>query len=85
MGRDQEGPAGELILDDERYSFEVRRKDGNYKWLLIPDQIHGFDHYKKMQPLHKDKELATDAELKTKECQKLIGEWLFAGAFAPSS
>ncbi|KAM5349479.1 hypothetical protein ACJ41O_005984 [Fusarium nematophilum] len=85
VGRDEPGPKRELILDDERYSFEVQRGNGSYKWLLIPDQIHGFDHYKQMQPLHRDNELAMDAAPKTKESQRLIAEWLIAGPFGPSS
>lgn len=31
VGSIQEGPVGELILNDERYCFEVRREDGSYK------------------------------------------------------
>ncbi|KAI6758219.1 hypothetical protein HG530_010459 [Fusarium avenaceum] len=82
VGRSQTGPEGKLILDDEKFSWEVKTKDGSYRWLLIPDQIHGYDHYEKMKILHRDSRLSKDAELKTKEAQKLIGEWLFKGPFA---
>ncbi|CAJ0546653.1 Ff.00g012800.m01.CDS01 [Fusarium sp. VM40] len=82
VGRSQTGPEGKLILDDERFSYEVKTEDGSYRWLLIPDQIHGYDHYQKMKILHRDSRLSKDAELKTKEAQKLIGEWLFKGPFA---
>ncbi|CEI62366.1 unnamed protein product [Fusarium venenatum] len=82
VGRSHVGPPGKLILDDEKFSFEVKKHDGNYRWLLIPDQIHGYDHYDSLQLLHGDKELSKDAELKTREAQKLIGRWLFEGPFA---
>lgn len=82
VGRSDVGPRGKLILDDERFSFEVKKDGKNYRWLLVPDQIHGYDHYDSLELLHGDKELSLDAELKTKEAQKLIGEWLFEGPFA---
>ncbi|KAF4966873.1 hypothetical protein FSARC_5486 [Fusarium sarcochroum] len=82
VGRSHTGQEGKLILDDERFSFEAKTEDGNYRWLLIPDQIHGYDHYHQLEMLHRDSTLAKDAELKTKEAQKLIGEWLFEGPFA---
>ncbi|PTD06435.1 hypothetical protein FCULG_00006289 [Fusarium culmorum] len=82
VGRSCVGPPGKLILDDEKFSFGLKNHDVNYRWLLIPDQIHGYDHYDSMELLHGDKELSKDAELKTKEAQNLIGEWLFEGPFA---
>ncbi|QPC71197.1 hypothetical protein HYE68_001949 [Fusarium pseudograminearum] len=82
VGRSRVGPPGNLILDDEKFSFGMKNHDVNYRWLLIPDQIHGYDHYDSMEMLHGDKELSKDAELKTKEAQRLIGEWLFEGPFA---
>jgi acetyl esterase/lipase len=82
VGKSQTGPEGNLILDDERFSYEVKTEDRSYRWLLIPDQIHGYDHYEKMKILHRDSRLSKDAELKMKEAQKLIGEWLFKGPFA---
>ncbi|KAM0239568.1 hypothetical protein ACHAP5_008214 [Fusarium lateritium] len=82
VGKSQVGPEGKLILDDEKFSYKVKTKDGSYRWLLIPDQIHGYDHYEKMKILHWDSKLSKDAELKTYEAQRLIGEWLFKGPFA---
>ncbi|KAF4443967.1 hypothetical protein F53441_11285 [Fusarium austroafricanum] len=82
VGQKEPGPVGQLILDDERFSFEVKTEHRNIRWLLIPDQIHGFDHYQEMKLLHGDKKLCEDAELKMKEAQKLIGKWLFEGPFA---
>ncbi|KAI1013758.1 hypothetical protein LB503_010585 [Fusarium chuoi] len=82
VGREAIGPKGELILDDERYSFETKTKEGSYRWLLIPDQIHAYDKYENLILLHGDKQLSKDAELKLVEAQKLIGKWLFEGPFA---
>ncbi|RSL58374.1 hypothetical protein CEP54_007800 [Fusarium duplospermum] len=81
VGKDEPGPVGELILDDERYCFEVSREDSSYKWLLIPDQVHSFDHHKQMESIHRDKAHALDAGPKAKQSQKLIAEWLFSGPF----
>ncbi|KAF4984574.1 hypothetical protein FZEAL_250 [Fusarium zealandicum] len=64
VGRDQPGRAGELILDDERYHFDV--SEGGCR---------------QMRALHRDSEHEKDAEPKTRECQRMIAEWLFAGAF----
>ncbi|KAK7422697.1 hypothetical protein QQX98_001485 [Neonectria punicea] len=70
---------GELILTDERYHWEVKGGEGSeswsYKWLLVPDTIHGFDQT--IGRMVKDPELVADAQAKTKECIQLIGEWLF--------
>ncbi|KAM0224324.1 hypothetical protein ACHAPA_009863 [Fusarium lateritium] len=82
VGKPQVGAEGKLILDDQRFSYEVKTEYGSYRWLLIPDQIHGYDHYEKMKILHWDSKLSKDAELKTNEAQRLIGEWLFKGPFA---
>jgi acetyl esterase/lipase len=43
----QEKPArdnGALILDDERFAFEKVNDDGkrSVRWLLVPDEVHGF-------------------------------------------
>ncbi|KAJ4127794.1 hypothetical protein NW768_008069 [Fusarium equiseti] len=82
VGRSHVHPHGKLVLDDERFSFEVKKDGKNYGWLLVPDQIHGYDHYDSLELLHGDKELSKDAELKTREAQKVIGKWLFEGPFA---
>lgn len=80
----QEKPAEEgtrLILDDERFSFEHVDEGGerSVRWLLVPDQIHGFD----VGPprLHGSEEAFEDAKVKTKAYQKLMGEWLFDRAW----
>lgn len=81
-GQSSIGPFGELILDDERFSFEVNTDDGNYKWLLIPDQLHGHDHPMKGASMIISNRMLEDAKLKTEKVQRLIGEWLFRGPFA---
>ncbi|KAK7743695.1 hypothetical protein SLS62_010472 [Diatrype stigma] len=80
----QEKPAAEgtrLILDDERFSFEHVDADGerSVRWLLVPDQIHGFD----VAPprLHGSEEAFRDAGVKATAYQKLLGEWLFDRAW----
>ncbi|KAM0342569.1 hypothetical protein ACHAPU_009422 [Fusarium lateritium] len=82
VGQTQAGPEGKLILEDERFSFEEKTEDGSYRWLLVPDQVHAFDHHKRMPMMYNDKQLCEDAGLKTNEAQELIGEWLFKGPFA---
>ena len=75
----QEKPAEQegLILDDERFSFEHVEEGGekSVRWLLIPDQIHGFDI---LPPrMHGSPEALDDAHAKTLAYQKVLGEWLF--------
>ncbi|KAI5922441.1 Alpha/Beta hydrolase protein [Camillea tinctor] len=67
---------GELILDDEKFAFEKFDDDGkrSVRWLLIPDQIHGFDRTR--FSLHGSEEALHDARLKTEAYQKAQGEWL---------
>jgi acetyl esterase/lipase len=66
---------GELILDNERFAFRHEPGDGtSIRWLLIPDQLHGFD---RLPPRwHGGEESMRDAVAKTKLYQKLLGEWL---------
>ncbi|KAI0888405.1 alpha/beta-hydrolase [Annulohypoxylon maeteangense] len=67
---------GELILDDERFAFEHKDEDGksSVRWLLVPDQIHGFD---KLPEKWQGEEGFEDAGLKETAYQKLAGEWLY--------
>ncbi|KAI0011487.1 alpha/beta-hydrolase [Xylariaceae sp. FL0662B] len=68
-----------FILDDERFAFEHLDTDGkgevegSVRWLLIPDQIHGFD---RLPERWQGKEAVEDAKLKTVAYQKITGEWL---------
>ncbi|KAI1478052.1 alpha/beta-hydrolase [Daldinia eschscholtzii] len=76
VGQEKLGPGkGELILDDERFAFEHIEDEGksSIRWLLIPDQIHGFDH---VPPNWLDQEAYEDAKLKETAYQKIVGEWL---------
>ncbi len=81
VGRQELGEPGELILDDERFHFEDRTPSGGaFKWLLVPDAVHGFDHDIPM--LTKDADLWEDASAKRDKVHKMIAEWLRAGPFA---
>ncbi|KAI1803291.1 alpha/beta-hydrolase [Daldinia bambusicola] len=75
-GQEKIGPGkGELILDDDRFAFEHIEDEGksSIRWLLIPDQIHAFDH---LPPRWLGEDGLEDGKLKTAAYQKLIGEWL---------
>ncbi|KAK3353782.1 Alpha/Beta hydrolase protein [Lasiosphaeria hispida] len=66
---------GELILDgDERFAFEETVEGGQYRWLLVPDTIHGFDQ--KIDAMVRDPVLMEDAGIKTEKLIDQIGEWL---------
>ncbi|KAH8721641.1 Alpha/Beta hydrolase protein [Ilyonectria robusta] len=75
---------GQLVLDDERFHWETQLGEGNekatYRWLLVPDMIHGFDQ--QIGRMVKDPGLMEDAGARTKECMQLIGDWVFP---SPSS
>jgi acetyl esterase/lipase len=66
---------GELILDDERFAWQYDTPSGSVRWLLVPDQIHGFDHV----PVRWYQDLGSweDAQVKTQQYQKLLGDWLY--------
>ncbi|KAF7534588.1 hypothetical protein G7054_g6123 [Neopestalotiopsis clavispora] len=66
---------GALILDDERFAWQQDGPQGSIRWLLIPDQIHGFDH----MPPRWFNNLPSweDAQTKTEKYQKLQAEWLY--------
>lgn len=82
VGQDVPGTPGKLILHDERFSFEhVDDSNGEeVRWLLIPDQIHGFD----LEPegFHGSEEAFRDAQVKTEAYQKLLGDWLHKSAWS---
>lgn len=81
VGQEDTGIPGKLILDDERFAFE--HVDGNgeeVQWLLIPDQIHGFD----LEPVgfHGSEEAFRDAQAKTEAYQEMLGKWLHRSAWS---
>ncbi len=83
VGRQEVAEEGQLILDDERFYFEQKTKGGSYKWLLVPDTVHGFDHDIPM--LSGDAGLLEDAAPKREKIHRMIAEWLMAGPFSTSS
>ncbi len=80
VGREEVGKMGELELDDQKFSFEVRNDGGAYKWLLVPDVVHGYDQ--RLGEVVRDPLFTEDAELKRIKVQNVIAEWLLTGAFA---
>ncbi|EFX02341.1 alpha beta hydrolase fold protein [Grosmannia clavigera kw1407] len=73
VGCGEIGKPDELILNDERFSFETRTESSSYRWLLVPDSTHGFD-----QAFAN----STDALQKLELSQAVIAEWLLSGPFA---
>ncbi|KAK9770126.1 putative Alpha/beta hydrolase fold protein [Seiridium cardinale] len=65
---------GELILDNERFAWQHDTPSGSVRWLLVPDQIHGFDHVPPRWYGHLGS--WEDAQVKTGKYQALLGEWL---------
>ncbi|KAF8215237.1 Alpha/Beta hydrolase protein [Mycena galopus ATCC 62051] len=78
VGRAEVAGKGELILDDERFYFEARTNGGTYRWLLVPDAIHGFDE-PRISEFAKEPEMAEELEIKRDKAITMIGEWLLAG------
>ncbi len=79
VGQERPSEKGDaFILDDERFAFEHVEKDGkrSVRWLLVPDQIHGFD----VTPIrvHGSEDAFKDAQVKAEAYQKLVGKWLFS-------
>lgn len=65
---------GALILDDDRFAWQHDTPNRSTRWLLVPDQIHGFDHLPPRWYGHLPS--WEDAQTKTEQYQKLLGEWL---------
>lgn len=75
VGQEHPGEPNKLILDDERFAFEqLDANGGSLRWLLVPDQVHSFDHHS--PTIHGSKESAEDAEAKTRLYQQALGDWL---------
>jgi acetyl esterase/lipase len=77
---------GKLITEgDERFAFEETMEDGSrYRWLLVPDTIHGFDQ-DNIEGLTRDPVFMEDARIKTNKTIDLIGEWLLTGPLKADS
>lgn len=70
-------PDNALILDDERFAFEERTPTSSYKWLLVPDAVHGFDMT--VAEAFKSDVMYPDTQIKRKLCMDMIHEWLYSG------
>ncbi|KAK3986514.1 Alpha/Beta hydrolase protein [Cladorrhinum sp. PSN332] len=79
VGREAVVGEGELVTDgDERYSWEEHDEgEGTrYKWLLVPDQVHGFDQDSIGHLAMGDKKMLEDANAKREKVIAIMGEWL---------
>lgn len=77
VGREEvAAPRGELVLEgDERFAWVEEVAGGEYRWLLVPDVLHGFDM--PVPEIRRDREEREDAEAKTEKLTELIAEWLW--------
>ncbi|KAH8882943.1 alpha/beta-hydrolase [Thozetella sp. PMI_491] len=82
VGRKEAAEKGELILDDERFHFEETSDGKRYRWLLVPDTIHGFDQGIE-RLVRGDTTLLEDARVKTDKTISIIGDWLLSGPLKP--
>ncbi|KAK3306393.1 Alpha/Beta hydrolase protein [Chaetomium strumarium] len=86
VGRQEEAGKGVLITEgDERFAWETTREDGSrYRWLLVPDTIHGHDQ-DNIDRLVKDPVLMEDARIKKVKVIDLVGQWLLDGPLRPKA
>lgn len=72
---EESGKLGALITTgDQRFAWEEKNRDGEVKWLCVPDAGHGFDM---PGALGADEKTSEDGRLKRDEIIRLAGEWLF--------
>jgi hypothetical protein len=70
---------------DERFSWEKTMDDGSrYKWLLVPDTIHGFD-MDNIGFLTRDPACTEDSRIKTPKVIDMVGQWLLDGPLKADS
>jgi hypothetical protein len=68
---------------DDRYAWQEAWQDGgSVNWLLVPDVMHAFDNTIMRNSYGGGEETIDDAEKKTAEVQKLLGEWLHSMVWA---
>lgn len=79
VGASEVHPPNQLILDDERFAFETRTATSSYRWLLVPDALHGFDMSLAQQL--RGNQPPDDGAVKRAACMHLINDWLFSGPF----
>lgn len=73
---EESGKLGALITTgDQRFAWEEKNRDGEVKWLCVPDAGHGFDM---PGALGADEKTSEDGRLKRDEMIRLAGEWLFS-------
>lgn len=74
-GPEESGKLGALITTgDQRFAWEEKNRDGEVKWLCVPDAGHGFDM---PGALGADEKTSEDGRLKRDEIIRLAGKWLF--------
>ncbi|KAK3688706.1 Alpha/Beta hydrolase protein [Podospora appendiculata] len=79
LGREEVGGnLGELVVEgDERFAFEEVVDGGRYRWLLVPDAVHGFDQ--DIEIMVRDEEVMQGLREKTEKVIGIVGEWLLSG------
>lgn len=71
----ENGKPGVMITKgDQRYCWEEKNRDGEVKWLCVPDATHGFDMAEQMRS---DPDTVKDGHMKRDALITLTGEWLF--------
>jgi len=80
-GQESIGEEGELVLDDERFSFESATAQGTpaatCRWLLVPDTIHGYDSFSEREV--DDPDMLRDAQAKANKVMDIVGQWVLTG------
>lgn len=82
VGKQEVGEPGQLVTEnDERFAWEVVSEEfgTRYRWLLVPDAVHGFDQENFGRILKADPQMASDRVSKTEKVVELVGKWLLEG------
>lgn len=83
IGREKPGERGECEFEDERFHwweslYEGDGKIWRYRWLLVPDVIHGYDQ-DNIGSLIRDEEAVKDGLEKREEVMEEVRKWLLDG------